>query len=262
MVKRVLNEILGSFNQQYEMADKVAENILQHLNDKEIVVDLSEYGNDLIKGCKISLTKSIYDEIKGSFLGLTEQNEVIINVVIGAKIHKENLASVIAHEMMHCYISVSRYNKGLEFDDTPETYHKINYVLNNSKGMDYVLALILYSTYYQEVNALVSQVTSNLKYIFSVNGEEINTETIKKYLPYTESYRRYTEILYEYIPSIEGMSDESKEKMINKFKNYYEINFGNIKNFNLLIKRCNEQTKKALTKIYRNACYLINNHYT
>ena len=131
----------------------------------------------------------------------------------------------------------------LSDDSSPHLFYKFSYAL--------------YATYYQEVNAIVSQTSTQLYNILGYSCNH-NNEIIKNAIKNTEPYIIYNMILNEVVPCIENMTDLLIGNLIIKPLKQFNINLtiNDIKKKTKYIKLISE---KALHNILRNAMLQTHN---
>lgn len=185
-----------------------------------------------------------------------------MTVNITKNIKKDNLIkqiiNAIAHELMHSNVIQQKLHNNIDIDDIfdiPEYYNYIIYMMGqaNEDTILYWYSRALYVTYYQEVNAIVSQthvqIFNQLGY-----GKQNSNDNIRKALIKTEPYITYNTILNDIIPTIKNMSDE---EIYNNISKHYDMVFGiNDISVDFIKKSLNKIeniSKKALHNICRNA---------
>lgn len=173
-IKKLINEELGAFDKQYQMADKIAK-IVKNSPYTQEIVDLTEFGVEEIKYSKVNITKNFIGKTKASFLGITDDYGAILSICFNNQSTIEEISAAISHELMHSLITATKYAKNLEFDDTPDYYCNLIKILRSEKGFIYDIAYALYATYYQECNSFVSQTTSDLNYLQDILKDRIIT---------------------------------------------------------------------------------------
>lgn len=241
----------------------------------EKAYDLIKYGDG--SSCEINVSefhlpfKKIIIEInfgllktKASLTNITTEGELKINIFfrkadkfLGEEYCVDTIASAIIHEMSHGGIYFSRYyNTGDVGEDTPDYYDNLISIMNDdyfSGKMEYYLAFALYSTYYHEVQAMVSQTAFDIKRLLQ-GKENIGSNDIKRVLARTNTYQTYATNLKYTIPNIRSMGVDEQVLLLNNMKE----NGVEIKNLNKTLKRIEVVSTEALKAAASNAMLVLN----
>lgn len=264
----ILNESLGVFEGQYEIAEYLSNISYEMLNKKtnKNTVNVEQYKTWLKY---VNLTLNIeYDNLLPNInarlekIG-TDSVNIIINVsypclnIYNETIMKNKILNCITHELMHDNIFIKRYTNGIEeFDDTPDEYPIYIQIMdeNNPNTLLYKFGLALYSTFYQETQAIISQTVSNLRLILM--KQDVSNDEIKSAIAKSEGYIRFNIILHELVPVLEHMSDDELFQQIElPLFSKYALNIKPKK----LIKKFKNRSTIALRKIIKSAMLINKN---
>lgn len=269
IIKEEINEVLGSFDKQYKISDICANEV------KKIVKDLSKKEISDIRSGKLDFPFKLINvnsndvskikirftqlDIHGQTIGINPDDKaVIIEIGINSAIRNSvsELSDIFAHELMHGNVYLKRYGKNEEtYDKTPDYYNKLTNVFNNYYGtIAYNFAHALYACFYQETNALVSQVYSSI--MMEIGNSVIDKNTFVDIYRNTNSFIEFNLITTETLPLIRQMDNTVLEKMVILPFKQCGINF-NITKVRSECKRLEKVAKDALKKCNRNAslCY-------
>ena len=208
-----INESLGGFSNQYEIAERLAQTVMQmhdnRINTLETTLD--------IDGAKIPFVVKISGagvSNQAQIIPLGTKNEngeilecleltVFIPVFSRFANDKEELykdvKTQITHELMHGNIFSKRSIAGVKIDDMPQYYSACINIIENDIGPIKDIAYAIYATYYHEIQANVSSVYSELN--CSINEENVKflqnsnydymLKVFKMFLMNTEAYKIY-----------------------------------------------------------------------
>lgn len=261
--RRLIDEALGSFDGQYHLADLISQVAYDMFIDNVHNQTIENIDNESIKQVFIELdTNTLLPQIKGTIVSLNlEEKKIGLKLMISPKLKKVNSAivkkrikNVITHELMHGKIFLSRLENDVELEDAPDYYNAIIYLMgvSNEDSLLYKFCYALYATYYQEVNAIVSQTNIQMYNILGYGKEHSNDE-IKLAIMKTEPYQIYSMILHDIIPTLENTDDERvKSEIVDKINelDVCKLNIGFVKES---IKRIKLVAMKALRNIFKNA---------
>lgn len=258
--EKLITESLGAFQDQYALSKEISDlayymfmknikkNIYNPLNNKEIkVIDLTVLVNPI-------------HILHATIIGVNgEDGKVIIELHIPEAYRMANkdkvinaISNVVVHELMHGNVYIKRINNKVDnVVDTPFYYDKLIYILRSvsEKHICRKFAYALYSTYYQEVNAMVSQANIQLSNIIGY-GTKTNDE-IKNNLPKIEAYQIYNEIVKDTIPKINSMTNEEIENNIVNIFKQFNIQIS-VKFVRDMCKKMNKIATEAIKNIIRN----------
>ena len=269
IIKEEINEVLGSFDKQYKISDICANEV------KKLVKDLSKKEISDIRSGKLDFPFKLINvnsndvskikirftqlDIHGQTIGINPDDKaVIIEIGINSAIRNtvSELSDIFAHELMHGNVYLKRYGKNEEtYDKIPDYYNKLTNVFNNYYGtIAYNFAHALYACFYQETNALVSQVYSSI--MMEIGNSVIDKNTFIDIYRNTNSFMEFNLIITETLPLIRQMDNTVLEKMVILPFKQCGINF-NITKVRNECKRLEKVAKDALKKCNRNAslCY-------
>lgn len=253
IIKEVLEEALGSFKKQEELGEYCAEIIRQMINNGEVKRTI-RWNDKNIK--KINLEHKPTENYLGKLTSYDFYNKTL-NIHVGRNIKKyNNVAEVISHELMHgnIYLSPKHYETSLKMElDTPDYYDDLIKTLDNVDGIAYNFAYGLYSIFYQEAQAIISQTATEIR--GSINKREIDTITKKEFIDLIrqcKSYNIFKLNISDCCDIIDTMSDKEIQCLIvYPFKNNkININISFVKKMN---RRIREVSNEALRKCINNA---------
>ena len=272
IIRDILYEELGSFTNQYptscliaKIVKKKAEGLkpeqIKKIKDNAFIEIKQKVNTENFDIVRIRLVQ--YQPL-GVFLGLNmEQRAVIIQISYANALNmsQDDLANVIHHELMHGNTNINIVkNVGEEkFGNAPIYYNNLISIFHGEQGnsLVYNFAHALYSTHYDETNALVSQVYSSIMSEFNKSGkEQITEEEFIDLYRNTNSYQEFKLALTDTIPEIESMSNMSIEREIIKPFKCYGINF-TVPQVKKYCKQIRKISNEALKDCGRNAslCY-------
>lgn len=258
----LLNEAMGSFEDQYTLADELSNVIYDMLMNNIINLEYKTENDKVISIVDITINKNTpLMAISGAIKSIDpDLNKISIFINISdfnLKIHKpillKRIKDVVVHELMHGNIFLKRYENNQNINDMPFYYDSVVYLMGQTSENDilYWFSYALYSTYYHEVNAVVSQTNAQLFNMLGY-GNKHDNETIKKAIKSLDSYQIYNRIINFTVPYINNMDDDDiNNKIVKQFNNIgVEINVKWVRdklNEILLI------AQKAIKKIFKNA---------
>ena len=267
---QLLNEIVDEenhmFNTQYKLANEVA-NVVYSMILKDVKNNIYPTSNrehiDTI-AIKIEDGFNPYNSVVANIYRVNNENKrIAISLTLPPNIYtidKETairkISNAITHELMHGNIFINRADNGQKINDMPNYYAyllKIMQTIDNEDDVAYKFAYALYATYYQEMQAIISQTAQGIKNIIMQNKiKEVNNDTIRKYLTFCEPYQIYGTILNETVPIINNMSDnEIHHSIVLSFsENGFECSVSFVREKS---KEIEEKSNKALRKIASNA---------
>lgn len=212
-----INESLGGFSNQYEIAERLAQTVMQMrdnmINTLETTLDID--GGKIPFVVKIS-GAGVSNQAQIMPLGTKDENgetleclELTVFMPVFSRFanDKEELykdvKTQIAHELMHGNIFSKRSIAGVKIDDMPQYYSACINIIENEIGPIKDVAYAIYATYYHEIQANVSSVYSELNN--SINEENVKflqnsgydymLRVFKMFLMNTEAYKIYYYII-------------------------------------------------------------------
>lgn len=219
-ITELINESLGAFKEQYKIAKLIASyaySLLMNNSNSGII----EIDSETIKKVSVGLDLKTIWGCSASLKSIKNGSLTIdINIPYNYKmLDKEKfinaLSDPISHELMHYNVIVKRYENGAVLDERPSYYESVVNIIRGEKYVDtlvYEFAYALYSTYYQEVCAMVSQASIQFKN-FLINKEKNNVNA-NSALKQCNSFIVYNNIVKHLIPTISLMSDADLENEI------------------------------------------------
>lgn len=285
--EQLLNEALGEFPNQYdlagEIADAVNDMIPRHEITKEYQSNVStpfkrvelivEYSEDSPQGGWLIDARPT----KGSFLGAdfdAVQLKFFIarNDVLGKRSEDlwKTIFHIAVHELNHAYVLVAqaKYNmawnkkKGVDeqkplVNPLPEWYEPITKFLAKYNHQDtaYRFAQALYSCHEKEMTAIVSETTPQLY------NELGKTVRVAKHeflvaLKETESFQRFYTNLYKTLPEIRN----ADKQLILTIYGTSEVPITDEKTLEELIKFVEKKSAVGLEYVVRNSMLYYNEH--
>lgn len=273
IIREMILEELGSFPNQYETSNIIADAVIEAANsltDEDIRKIRSNVPLDIVKhvdnkNLSVVRIQFLQDIAFGCFLGInTEENSAIIGIsykrVLASS--RDDIVNTIQHELMHgnTYLRKAE-NVGTEnlYGDIPHYYGELFNIFSNYEpgNIVYNFAHAMYSCYYDETNALVSQVYSDIMRQLNNSGKgKITEDEFINMYRNTNSYEEFKLATTNVVPVIQSMSDAAIEKFIvNEFvKNGINISVAMVKK---QCKRIDSIANEALKDCSRNAslCY-------
>ena len=263
----IISEALGSFNNQHNLAIELANVVYNNYLKNILNFEYLTTNNDIFKVKFIIDDTSMLNRFNVSIIALNNIEKLItIKIYLSSQVKKQDsryiinqLTSSITHELMYGNVFLKRLNNNVEISDEPIYYQNIISVIQtvDPDTILYKFSYALYATYYQEVNAIVSQTSTQLYNILGY-GCNHNNETIKNAIKNTESYIIYNMILNEVVPCVENMTDSLIENLIIKPLKQFNINL-TINDINKKTKYIKLISEKALHNILRNAMLQTHN---
>ena len=203
LISESLNEILHAFDGQYAAAEKIAEAVYENLKykGKTTIVDISEFELP-VTGAYVTVNEDSILKTSAQLENVLQNGNAIMTIYLNKYdrlLEKKDvlniIASAVVHELTHGGIFLSRYHsEGDPGEDMPEYYENAAKIIEKDEyaGTDvYYFAYALYSTYYHEVQAIISQTIHDVVTILPKDKEPDN-ESLKKALRQTNSYKAFT----------------------------------------------------------------------
>lgn len=262
----LLDESLGAFNEQYKIAEYISDIAFDMLlkNINKNVVDIED--DSIIKQVDITLNlHAISIGIKAQLENIDDNGKAFILITFPENIQFNKskdyiigqLTSIISHELMHANVILNRFNNNEEINDMPSYYPNVLAIIQNEdENSDiYAIGYGLYSTYYQEVQAFVSQTSSDIRKLYG-GKLTYTSDEIKEGLKHSDAYMVYSNNIHGKLNNILEYSDECIEDTILPYLERYELTF-TAKELRKEIKKIINVSKKAIHNIYRNAMLLM-----
>lgn len=247
-----LNESLGMFNKQYDIAEQLSLGVLEMIKNNEVNHSFKINSESFIKYVDILIEKNIL-KTSANIFGLNDETgtlKILIslnkNDLKDIEYLKSVLKDILTHELMHGNIFYNRNLNNEEINDMPDYYEVCQKVFrNNISGVYYDFSYALYSIYYQEMLSIISQTSVQLENYFKENNIIFNKENFKKAILKTDSYLIYFRNIYEIVPMIKFVMEHDLTHFINRL-NEIGFNFTKEKVYkylDLIIKRSEEAIK-------------------
>ena len=225
-----LNEALGSFNNQYDISKQLANTVLMMKQNRMT----SCLTNVLVDNIKIPVlivlftNEGTYNKANLDLVGDKQTGqieELKINVFISPFEYRNDnqewllndIKEKISHELMHGNIFLKRNVSNEKLNDMPEYYNGcIEIIQNSHNSFLRDIAYALYTTYYQEAQAIVSSTygqlesligQNNINYLKSIDYDA-KLSIFKKYLIETMAYQTYYYIINDTCKIIDEMSEQ------------------------------------------------------
>lgn len=254
----ILNESLGSFNNQKNIAKYIASNIVEK-EYTDCDIDISNF-NEIIKNVKVKVNL-VFDESSAALYGLDSEGyaKMALNInrhdvlVLNNTDIINSLTYIIAHELMYVIIYLNRNKSGVNINDTPKYYTQAIEIAK-SYGADEpsgAFAYALYNTYYQERQAFISETESEIEKI--IKNMRISNDNLISAIKKTKGYEIYANNI-EMLPKI--IDDY---ELLKQVKNILYVNGINMSE-NEILKQCKhmiELSKETIRLIYRNAMLIF-----
>lgn len=254
-------ESLGSFPKQRQMSDKITEKLFDKvygIHQDTFFVGLDEFGDPNIKIAEITWERG-NGQTEAFLKNLTKDGKIMIQVNISSfdlrgiskEMFFEKISYIIAHELMHSNIYYKRLANGQDIHDTPKFYNNAIVMYRNCDDLLFkYFAYAMYNTFYQEIQAMISQ-TETL--IFNqLNREDVKgNKNINKIISNLVKESDAYEIYSFNIKVCQELKDntEIKENLKKELEKY----FIKIYNIDKLIDKIDSLSKEAINRIYKNS---------
>ena len=221
----IIEETLHVFDGQYTASNLIANKVyelLKYGTGSKCVVDVSKFTFPS-KFVEVEIIADSLMSTRASLIGFTNENTLKIIVSVSKfdrNLDEEycinSIRSAIIHELTHGNIYLTRYEKeGDIVEDTPSYYNNIISILREGNCDDvYYFAYALYSTYYHEVQAMVSQTAFDVSRQIP-KGTEITNDIIKEAFKKTNTYQVYSSNL-RIVSKIKQMNNDERNIFLNK----------------------------------------------
>lgn len=271
IASKLLKEELGAFKEQYQISDIITDGLKAPIeNMRSCNVNIT-IGSSVLDSVSVNI---VFGEDGGTDFMVPraslddyncEGKTCTITLCLPSSTRSQSWKSVsysvnhiIAHELMHYFIFVKRAIKGVPLNDIPEDYRYWIEVLRNSDTTDltYSFTYGLYSTFYHEINAIVSQSSRSVKAFLFGNDMQPTTENIRNALSRNEMYGSLLSNM-KFVKRYFG-----KEKVYEKIsRELSELTEGNLSYDNKMMKRLflriYTASNNAISKIHKNMAWLI-----
>lgn len=253
LIDSLINESLGAFEKQYELTKEIASFAYSLLMNNKEKGDF-EVNNEIVQKIEVELDLKVIWGCSASLIGVGD-GFLSIKIcmpdsyrMLSREKFMNAVSDPISHELMHYNVIIKRYKNDVIPDERPSYYDKLINIIRNenyNNSIVYEFAYGLYSTYYQEIAAMVSQTLVQFKNFLM--GKEKNHINANSALKQCNSFIVYNNIINHLVPTINSMSEEEI---------YNEIciifNENNIE--------CNPKwVRKQTKKMYGAAKYAIHN---
>ena len=265
--KSLLFEKAHAFNSQYLWARKCAEIAYNMLIEgkKTAKILFNNSADKDIKGVYLTVSNNSILPTTATFTDFDSAGFIYVTISANEKIlaHRKNLViskiyEKITHEFSHGNVFWNRSINAQPFEDADRLYAIATKVITDEnidgKNIFYRFCYACYATYYQEVQALVSQTFTSLLHIAENRGvkkEDIDNKKFLELLAKTNTYYAYSSSLEmcKLLESSNGIP--LKNKIIQEFeKRGYNMPMPSL---NKKIKEIYEISNKALRLAYNNA---------
>lgn len=260
LIREMIDEMWSSFPNQYDIAKVCADAFVEMLKAGEMRREI-EYKSGPIEKITIVIKN-------GNYLINTDidfdKGNVIISLVLNNWVGrtKQELYEAIALELMHGNTFLSRYNNISDkekIEDTPGDYRKLlelygDYPYSTAGRLAYAM----YSCYYQETQAIISQTYSSIKKEYNERGLKVITKrTFRTLLRDSTPWQIFSGNIEDCCNVIDGMSQTDIEKNIIRIYKIYGIEI-NLKTLSKEIKRIRKVSNEALIKCMKNSTFFYN----
>ena len=235
-----INESLGGFSNQYEIAERLAQTVMQMrdnmINTLETTLDVD--GTKIPFIVRIS-GAGVNNQAQIMPLGTRDENgetleclELTVFMPVFSRFANDmdelykDVKTQIVHELMHGNIFSKRAIARQEIDDMPQYYGACCNIIENEYGPIKDIAYAIYATYYHEIQANVSSVYSELE--SAINEDNVKflqnadydymLRVFKMFLMNTQAYKIYYHIAKEvcdYVFELNEIRIKDLEKALN-----------------------------------------------
>lgn len=264
-LKESIDEECHIFKGQYELANSITDKVIENIISKT---------NNFIVNCNIGHFHIVDVTIKyvegkqcsGNVYKVNDDQGIVyitifigINFVKGKTFQKvkNGIMITVIHELMHGNIFLNRMKSNTvdddKVDETPENYENILNATRNliAETPPYYFARGLYLYYYQEAQAMTSQVWAEIKQAYS--NQQLGNLTIdgfKTALIDCDVYKDFAFALYECVLM---KHDKFLRKYVFDTLKMYKINIEESKQLSLInkmIKKLTNTKKKLINTAY------------
>lgn len=268
----LLIETLGAFENQYNICKEIAPIILEmykkHIQDNVIDIEISSP----IKQVQVEVNKNIEKGMTcvktnaSIYYVNNDSGKVIISINVPQSyyMHKNDdyilkeIMNCLSHEFMHANVFMQRMTNNADVPDELENYDIYLDIIHKESedSLIYRYAYGMYSTYYQEMNAIVSQTSQQLKNQLGDVAHASNDE-IRNALKKTEPYQIYTRNAYDLGAFLKDSQEFSDiwDYLLEELDRY-GISITS-KELERNVKKIINCSNEALKKIMKNAMYFL-----
>ena len=266
-----IDEECHIFDGQYEWASAIADEVIQHIMMKEynFIVE-AKYGTFREVDVTIDIVEG--NECHGNIYRINDDEKKIwIKLFIGEfsfkgknyQQIKNKLLIPIVHELMHGNIFLNRMKSNNVADDkvdeTPNYYENLIHAMNDAEpGSDsYIFSRALYLSYYQETQAMISQVWAEMRNLFSEKAQILTKNDFKYALLHIDLYKDVSDSIW----ICRRMMDEyyTRVKVFEELQTY-GIEFDEKRNHSI-IKRILNRLIKMKKKLINTAYFYFKKEY-
>ena len=262
----ILTEELHSFEGQLPLTKEVAEHIYWMLTN-DVKQQSYHPNHSAFNVINITIDPNDNNSIKASLDGFSIEEKTIsmtikINKLLlgfqSQNILVNRISHVITHELMHGYVFIQQ-DIPQEDVNIPSTYGIALTIMRHGQYESELLqdlAYALYSTYYQEVQAIISQANTNVNLIIqSRKITSISSQDLVKLTKQTEPYNIFVNNIHV-AKQILNMHDEDIRSEIVETLNRYQFQCDE----KWIKKQCEyiiKVSQNALKKIIRNSLLIF-----
>lgn len=266
-----IDEECHIFDGQYEWASAIADEVIQHIMMKEynFIVE-AKYGTFREVDVTIDIVEG--NECHGNIYRINDDEKKIwIKLFIGEfsfkgknyQQIKNKLLIPIVHELMHGNIFLNRMASDSvnddKVDETPYYYENLIKAMDNTiPGSDsYIFSRALYLSYYQETQAMISQVWAEMRNLFSEKAQILTKNDFKYALLHIDLYKDVSDSIW----ICRRMMDEyyTRVKVFEELQTY-GIEFDEKRNHSI-IKRILNRLIKMKKKLINTAYFYFKKEY-
>lgn len=261
--KNILNERAHAFEEQYKWAYQCAVIAYECLlkGQKEAIINFKNTRDKSIKGAIINITWNNLLKTSGWIDGFDDKGVLKIKILFnkdslerGKEECIKDAYNVISHEIMHGHIYWERWQNNQDIDDVPDEYEVWLKIMRSAEceNVLYKFAYACYSTYYHEIQAMVSQTYAQVANFMKGDKDK------KKFLSALRKTNTYM-VYNQNIVVCNKLKDDGglRNILINQLKNYGLIY--DEKRLLSTINNIERKSNNALKAAYNNAYEYVYN---
>ena len=275
-----INESLGSFNYQQKLAMDIASimyKMMINREEKNYYKINNNFFHGIISQIILKIDGTINMALSANIYSLdVDKHEVVIHLLYPnyyVKNDKEIVikafSSVISHELMHLNITIERYLKGVDPENRPKYYdnainalrdlHQTDFNSLKYKNEIYFFFRTIYLSYFQEIQAIISQTATQIMISLIRNNKKNYTTKEKiQIIKNTEAYQIFLANIHA-INKLIKMDSKIFNEYVLGFAKEYNINMTVVEAKRFLI-MSRDKFIKAIPNIFRNAMLEFDKH--
>lgn len=259
---RLITEELHSFNTQYSLAQELTNIVINMLHSNVMEYTYTINNNETLHQVTFTIaTNTSYP--KARIMSVNQESKAIGLEILIPNTYKQiplgdfqrMLLHTITHELMHSYIFINRIGNSQTIEDAPQYYENLLQIANqmDDDTLAHQMAILMYSTYYHESQAIISQTAIDVKMILKQNNNMNPTASdILEVLRKTEGYNLIANSLKRFIPHILRTNDSVIQTKIVDVFHQFQIPC-DVKTIRSSCKKMKPQLMKMMRKIAKNA---------